>query len=443
MTTTSTSDAWATLQEPIMASDPRDAEPVRTATGTTSNVSRPGTSLRMPAGFQHCSPPLGIRSAPMNRLEAQASPVAPLYLGRDPVRWDLTTEELLAAGLTSLKGIRRTPLPEPVRPDVARITSSLRRVAVAAGVLNFLFRKGPRIYIGSIDQDLLLICGPGPLGTTIAGTDHQEPRSYVRLDAFGDLVEVLRCGEAGIEFGSMGAFAVARIKSVLIRPQASEHLNGILWDHRRPGIPPLVPPTLAPWRKGISADLLDAGMAYVDYEDPAMLVAPYENPVYLRNPESFFMAQVTPSGIRLHPEVDQEIGSPPYIAICTDTSWFREDRRADLVLVPTADPRIGYRVDRSGSRMSWASIRLDGRLGWLRGALRFGPRSGSTDCRNGLLALRFPDAMRPRHHLREPHRVAYPAGTPTTARTGRILPYVDRSDPFAIPTDAPQGAIHA
>lgn len=356
-------------------------------------------------------------------LSLYGKPVAP--------RLDLTIADLWAAGLFNLKGIRRPRQPVLMQPNVAVITPSRERVAVSPGALAFLGGESASVLIGSIGPDLIFVALPQPTTLRCAGIEARVSRTYMRLEAFGELTADLVPGTYVVQYGFFGPELPAlRLPGALAAPLASDHLlNGMIWLPGGNCQQIRSEATSAVWRPAHSWEIRTrCGDTATYVSDVEPMVAPMESPWRSRS-EVFAMAEVRPSGIGLHPDVDAELGHPPGLALCAERNWLSSDGPSDVVLVASALPAVAYSVDRSLRKAPRPLIRLDGRLGWLRHCLRMGPWSGDISCNNGILALRLPGALRPRHVLEEPHRVAFPAGA--SSRTPRFAN--GTRDPFYVP----------
>lgn len=362
----------------------------------------------------------------------QATAPIQLYGQQVAPRLDLGVADLLAHGLVALKGIRRSRQPVPVAPNRAEVTVSRQRVIIQPGALNFLRRTAEVIVAASSGTDLLFIAFPARTVLRTVGVQSRRYRSYLRLEAYGEMTAALVPGEHALEYGFWYSFPALRIPGALAAPQPLDRLfTGLIWDPT--GASPSTSPATVDWRPARAAEIAahsTGTVAYVGDQEP--LVATMESP-WRPNRCSFSMAEHRPSGIRLHPDVDAELGCPPGFALCVEKDWPTVYGPSDLILVASANSAVAYGVDRSCTRAPDPLIRLDGRLGWLRHCLRFGPRNGDISCTDGILALRFPGAVRPRLDLEEPHRVAFPAGAPQSSHRGKATVFPNGSrDPFHI-----------
>lgn len=349
-------------------------------------------------------------------------------------RLDLTVADLLDADLFSLKGIRRPRQPEPMQPNGAVITTSRQRVAVAPGALSFLGGESAVVLVGSLGLDLIFVALPQPTTLRTVGIESRVSRAYMRLQAFGEMTAGVIPGEYTIQYGFFGpGLPALRIPDALTAPVASDCLlNGLIWLPSGTG--PQVASTAAAtaWRAAHSWEIRtrcgDAA-AYVGGIEEE--VAAMETPWRPRRC-NFHMAEVRPSGIGLHPDVDAEMGHPPGLALCAERDWLTTDGPSDLVLVASAVPALAYSMDRTSRKAPRPLIRLDGRLGWLRHCLRFGPWNGDIACDAGILSLRLCHALRPFLMLQEPHRVAFPVGASSHAPKSVRFANGTR-DPFFVP----------
>lgn len=413
-----------------------------TAATTTEAPSEPAMPISDPLGsglsFSRNSLPPSPRQRsrldPVSTLDLLAQPDLMIYGKPVQPRLDLTVADLLASGLVSLKGIRRPRQPEPMQPNQAVITSSRSRVAVAPGALSFLGNSAAVVLVGSLGSDLIFIALPEPTTLRCAGIEARVSRTYIRLEAFGEMISALLPGAYAIQYGFFGpGLPALRIPGALTAPPASDHLlNGLIWLPSGTG--PQVGSTAAAtaWRPAHSWEIRarcgDAA-AYVGGTEE--LVAPMETPWRPRRC-NFQMAEVRPSGIGLHPDVDAEMGHPPGLALCAQRDWFTTDGPSDLVLVASGDPAVAYSMDRSLRKAPRPMIRLDGRLGWLRHCLRFGPWNGDINYDAGILSLRLRHALRPFLLLQEPHRVAFPVGA--SSRAPKSVRFTNGTrDPFFVP----------
>lgn len=348
-------------------------------------------------------------------------------------RLDLGASDLLAHNLVAIKGIRRTRQPEPMLPNRAEITASRQRIATGNGAINYLRRTGEAILVASSGTDLLLIAFPTRTVLPSAGIESRRFRAYLRLEAYGDMVAALVPGIYDLEFGFWYNMAALRIRGALSAPQPLDRLfTGLIWQPAGgSGATAASAATPVDWQPARASEIAAHSCGTVSYiGDAEPMVASMRSP-WMPHRSSFRMCELRPSGITLHPDVDAELGHPPGLALCISKDWATVHGPSDFVLVASANPAVAYGIDRSLTRNPHPLLRLDGRAGWLQRCLRFGPRNGDITYADGLLSLRLAQAVRPHLDLEEPHRIAFPAGSPQPRHRGKVTLFPNGSrDPF-------------